>query len=256
MSVVETGQRGVLITGAARRIGAAMARALAADGWRVVVHYHQSEDDAASLAAEINAEGGTCAIVPGDLACQADVETLVARAIAVSGPLDCLVNNASRFVYDNWRSVSWESLHAHLLPNLMAPVILCRDFAAALGGREGNIVNLLDQKIENLTPDFYSYTLSKIALAGLTDILARSHAGQIRVNAIAPGLTMISTKQTPESFDHAWRATPSGRSSTPEELVAALRFILATPSLVGETIFLDGGERMTGRPRDVAFLKS
>jgi NAD(P)-dependent dehydrogenase (short-subunit alcohol dehydrogenase family) len=158
------------------------------------------------------------------------------------------------FSYDDIASVSWSSLHENWSVNLAAPLLLCRDFARRLGDRKGGcIINLLDQKIENLNPDFLSYTLSKVALSGLTEILAMAFAGRIRVCGIAPGLALISGKQSEESFRKAWTATPLQRSTTPDEIADCVRFIVSSPSLTGNTIFLDGGERLRKRPRDVAF---
>ena len=243
-----------LITGGGRRIGAAIARALSADGWSLVIHLNQSAADASALAAEITGAGGRCELLQADLSRQDDVEGLIGRCVRDFGPLDCLVNNASHFVNDTIADVTWTSFQAHMAPNLAAPLILSRDFAAAYAGREGGcIINLLDQKLTNLNPDFLSYTLSKIGLSGLTEILAMALAPRIRVCGIAPGLTMIARKQTEASFARAWHDTPLGRSSTPEDIAAAARFILATPSLTGQTITLDGGESLRGRPRDVAF---
>ncbi len=252
-------RRTALITGGGKRIGAAIARSLAADGWRVIVHYNRSGAEAETLAAEISAAGGACAPIQADLSRRDAIEGLIGRCVAAHGRLDCLVNNASNFFHDDIRSVTWDTLGAHLNPNLIAPVLLCRDFAAQFEqtdqpAREaGCIVNLLDQKIGNLNPDFLSYTLSKIALGGLTEMLAMALAPRIRVCGVAPGLTMISGKQTEASFQHAWRAAPLGRSSTPAEIAACVRFILSMPSMTGETIFVDGGESLRGRPRDVAF---
>ena len=246
--------RTALVTGAGRRIGAAIARMLAGDGWRVIVHYNRAATEAESLAAEIVAAGGACVIVQADLSRQDEIEGLIERCVAAHGRLDCLVNNASSFFHDDIRTVSWNSLREHLTPNLIAPILLCRDFAAQFDQKEGGcIVNLLDQKIDNLNPDFLSYTLSKIAMGGLTEMLAMALAPRIRVCGVAPGLTMISGKQTEESFQRAWRAAPLGRGSTPEEVAACVRFILSMPSMTGETIFVDGGESLRGRPRDVAF---
>ena len=243
-----------LVTGGGRRIGAAIARALAEDGWDLVVHYNRSGDDAAALAQEITAAGGVCGLLQADLSVQADVDGLIGRCVAAHGPLDCLVNNASNFANDTIATVTWESLQAHLAPNLAAPLLLSRDFAAGFAGREGGcIINLLDQKLANLNPDFLSYTLSKVALSGLTEILAMALSPRIRVCGVAPGLTMISGRQTEASFARAWRDTPLGRSSTPEEIAACVRFILKTPSITGQTIILDGGESLRGRARDISF---
>ena len=250
-----TGSRGtVLITGAARRIGAVVARSLAADGWKVVAHYNGSGAEAEALAQEIRAAGGWCETVQADLSKQADIEGLVPRCVAAHGRLDCLVNNAAAFRNDNIGNVTWETFQAHMVPNLAAPLFLSRDFAQLFGdGTGGCIINLLDQKVANLNPDFLSYTVSKVALSGLTQMLAMAFGQRIRVCGVAPGITLISGKQTEEAFQRAWRATPLGRSSTPQEIADCVRFILTTPSITGQTIILDGGESLQRRVRDVAF---
>ena len=243
-----------LVTGAARRIGAAIARDLAASGWRVVVHYDRSEAEARALAADIVRAGGSCELVRADLGSRADVEAVFPRALEKVDRVDCLINNAASFQYDTIETLSWGSWDAHMAANLAAPAFLCREFARQIPeAGEGVIINLLDQKVANLNPDFLSYTVSKVGLRGLTEILALGLAPRIRVCGIAPGVTLISGKQTPQSFEKAFRATPLGRSSTVEDIVRAVRFILATPSLTGQVLTLDGGESLAGRPRDVAF---
>jgi NAD(P)-dependent dehydrogenase (short-subunit alcohol dehydrogenase family) len=246
--------RTVLITGAARRVGATIARVLAADGWNVIVHYNRSATEAVALAEDICRSGGVCDTVHADLASRADIESLMQRCVALHGSLSCLINNASVFYYDDIASVSWDSLHEHLASNLVAPVILCRDFVRQFEGPEnGCIINILDQKIANLNPDFLSYTIGKVGLSGLTETLAMALAGRIRVCGIAPGLALISGNQTRASFEKAWRAPPLRRSTTPDEIATCVQYILASPSMTGGTIFLDGGESVAGRARDVAF---
>jgi len=246
--------RTALVTGAARRIGAAIARDLAAGGWRVVVHYNRSEAEAQALAKEIARAGGIVEFVQADLASRAEVEAVFPRALEKVGRIDCLINNAANFQYDTIETLSWDSWDAHMAANLTAPAFLSRDFARQIPRTgEGVIINLLDQKTGNLNPDFLSYTLSKVGLRGLTETLALGLAPRIRVCGIAPGVTLISGKQTPQSFEKAFKATPLGRSSTVEDIVRAVRFILATPSLTGQVLTLDGGESLAGRPRDVAF---
>ncbi|HKF71990.1 MAG TPA: SDR family oxidoreductase [Stellaceae bacterium] len=248
------GQRTALITGAARRIGAAIARDLARSGWRVVVHYSRSEADAKALASEIERAGGTCYLVRADLASRADLEAIFPRALEKFDRIDCLINNAAAFQYDTIETLSWPSWDAHIVTNLAAPAFLCRDFARQVPKTgAGVIINLIDQKVANLNPDFLSYTVSKVGLRGLTETLALALAPRIRVCGIAPGVTLISGKQTQQSFEKAFRATPLGRSSTIEDIVGAVRFILSTPSITGQVLTLDGGESLAGRPRDVAF---
>jgi NAD(P)-dependent dehydrogenase (short-subunit alcohol dehydrogenase family) len=246
--------RTVLITGGARRVGATIARVLAADGWNVIVHYNRSEAEAAALAEDIRRNGGVCETVHADMASRQAVESLIQRCVALHGSLACLINNASVFYYDDIASVTWESLHDHLASNLVAPVILCRDFVRQFkGAGDGCIINILDQKIANLNPDFLSYTIGKLGLSGLTETLAMALAGRIRVCGIAPGLALISGKQTEASFEKAWHSPPLHRSTTPNEIATCVQYILASPSMTGNTIFLDGGESLAGRARDVAF---
>ena len=247
-------QRAVLITGGGKRIGAALAEALAEDGWTVLLHYRRSGGEALALAERLRAAGRRCIPVQADLARPEDIDRLVPRCLAEVPQLDCLVNNAATFFYDTIANVTWESWQAHLTPNLAAPVFLSKAFAERLpAAREGLIVNMLDQKVEALNPDFLSYTASKVGLDGLTRVLALALAPRIRVCGIAPGVTLRSGKQTDQSFDRAWRAPPLGRSSTPAEIVAALRLIIASPSMTGSVITLDGGEHLRRRSRDVAF---
>jgi NAD(P)-dependent dehydrogenase (short-subunit alcohol dehydrogenase family) len=248
--------RAVLVTGGGKRIGAAIVRGLAEDGWTVCLHYHGSESEALQLAQSLTEASHRCFAICADLANPADIESLIPRCIEKAGRLDCLVNNAARFVYDNLDTLTWENWQAHLNPNLGAPLFLARNFAASLPkDRDGVIVNMLDQKVRNLNPDFLSYTVSKIGLAGLTTVLAMALAPRIRVCGIAPGVTLQSGKQTPETFAASQAATPLGRSSSVAEIVASVRFILASPSMTGSVITIDGGESLTRRARDVAFEK-
>lgn len=234
----------ILITGGAKRLGAAMARALNAAGYPVIIHAHRSEAEAHALAEALNAR-----ILLGDLADPATP----ARLIEEAGPLSGLINNASRFVFDTAATADADQLSAHIGPNLIAPVLLARAFAAQ-NPAPGVIINMLDQKLTNLNPDFFSYTLTKAALAAATEMMAQTFAPRIRVCGIAPGLTLPGPKQTAEKFERAWRANPLARGATPEDIAATALFILRTPSLTGVTIAVDGGEHLTHRPRDIAFL--
>ena len=244
----------VLVTGGAIRLGAAIVRRLAADGWQVVIHCNRSLAEGEVLAAELRGQGHAAAVVQADLADRDAVDGLLPRAAEAFGPPSCLVNNASVFRRDDLRSVNWESWDAHLMPNLAAPLFLAKRFAETLPAEEtGCIINLIDQKVANLNPDFLSYTVSKVGLAGLTPILAMALAPRIRVNGVAPGLTLISGKQTQESFERAWHDTALGRGSTAEDIAGAVAFLLASPAITGQTIIVDGGESLQKRPRDVAF---
>ncbi len=243
----------VLVTGGARRIGSVVARALAADGWHVIVHYRSAETEARALAGEIAGSGGRCDLVCTDLSDRGAVAGLIPACTARFGFLGALVNNASSFAYDRLDTLDAGSWDAHLGPNLEAPIFLSQAFARQCDG-PGAIINLLDHKVAAPNPDFFSYTVAKLALAGATTVLAQAlRRTGVRVNGVAPGITLLSGRQSEAGFKRAWTAPPLGRSSTPDELADACRFVLATPSLNGQILVLDGGESLLGRQRDVAF---
>jgi len=237
--------RAALVTGAAHRIGRAIALDLAAQGFDVAIHYNTSLDAAAALAAEIESGGRRAALVAGDLSSEDDTAALIGRAADALGPVGCLVNNASRFDLDVWDTVTRESWDVHMETNLRAPFLLSQEMARSLPeAAEGVIVNLIDQRVWNLTPYFLSYTLSKTGLWALTQTLALALAPRIRVNAIGPGPTLKSERQSEEQFRMQWDATPLQHGATPEEIAAGVRFILASPSMTGQMIALDGGEHL------------
>ena len=240
-----TGPKAALVTGAAKRIGGAIARDLARHGWAVAVHYHHSAADAAALVREIEQAGGRAVALPADLAREAHTHALIARAVEALGPLTCLVNNASLFEMDKIETVTRASWDAHLETDLRAPLVLSQDFAGQLpAGSQGNIVNMLDQRVWNLTPYFLSYTVAKMGLWTLTRTLALALAPRIRVNGIGPGPTLPSPRQSPEQFAEQCRATPLGRATTLEEICAAVQFILGAPAVTGQMIALDAGQHL------------
>ncbi len=243
--------RTAIVTGGARRIGAAISRALAEDGWHVLIHCNRSRDEAEALAVEL----GNASTVGADLAAP-DAAATIMKALDGLPPPGLLVNNASRFVHDDVESLSIESWDAHLSVNLRAPALLSQAFIRRAG--EGAlIVNLLDAKLVQPNPDFFSYTISKFGLAGLTDLLARACAPKgIRVCGIAPSVTLVSGPQSRDNFEAVHALNPLRRGVTVEEIVAALRFIVATPTFTGQTITLDGGQRFLGLTRDVQFLEN
>jgi NAD(P)-dependent dehydrogenase (short-subunit alcohol dehydrogenase family) len=245
-AIAPTIPRRALVTGGARRIGRALALALAEDGFAVALHHRDSADSADETRAEIEAAGVRAATVAADLANEAEVSTLVDRAAeALGGPLGVLVNNASTFDYDAWHSVSRESWDAHLEPNLWAPFVLTQAMARALpDGSEGAVINMIDQRVWNLTPHFVSYTVSKAGLWTLTQTLALALAPRVRVNGIGPGPALPSPRQTQAQFDAQCAAMPLRRGTSPEEIQAALRFILAARSMTGQMIALDGGQHL------------
>ncbi len=237
--------RAALVTGAGRRLGRAIALDLARAGWAVAIHCHQSLDDAEAAAREIEAAGGRAAVLAADLADEAEAAGLVPRAVAALGPLGCLVNNASVFEMDTVESADRASWDRHLEPNLRAPLVLARAFAQALPADKGGaIVNMLDQRVWNLTPYFLSYTLSKSALWTLTRTLALALAPRIRVNGIGPGPALPSPRQSAAQFARQCALVPLGRGPSVEEICATVRFILSTASMTGQMIALDGGQHL------------
>ncbi len=234
-----------LVTGAARRIGRAIALDLARSGWTVAVHHNLSADAAREVVDEIVTGGGRAAAFAADLSDEVQVEALVARCSDALGPLTCLVNNASLFDNDRLETVTDESWNAHIAINLRAPLMLIKAFAERLSeGARGNVINMLDQRVWNLNPEFLSYTVSKTGLWTLTRTLALALAPRVRVNGIGPGPALPSRRQSEAQFaDHCARM-PLGRGTTPEEICHAVRFILAAPGMTGQMIALDGGEHL------------
>ncbi|MDC8760416.1 SDR family oxidoreductase [Janthinobacterium fluminis] len=244
-----------LVTGAARRIGRAIALALARDGWDVAVHYRGSAAEAEATAAEIRALGRRAAALRCDLADAEQTRQLLARAAAELGPVGCVVNNASLFEYDGAGDFSAALLEAHMRTNVAAPLLLAQALHAATpAGAQAVVVNLLDQKLYNLNPDFLSYTLSKAALHTATTLLAQALAPTVRVVGIAPGLTLVSGEQSEAGFSKAHQATPLGRSSTPDDVAASVCYVARARALTGTTLLVDGGQHLTPLPRDVMFI--
>jgi NAD(P)-dependent dehydrogenase (short-subunit alcohol dehydrogenase family) len=246
--------KGALVTGAGMRIGRALALALAADGYFVFVHYNQSAAEARRTVADIRRAGGRAMAVRADLSSAREAETLVGKCRARGVRLVCLVNSASLFKLDRAPTATAADFDLHMAINLRAPMLLAQALARQLPADEtGLVVNLLDQKLFNLNPDFLTYTLSKVGLQGLTTVLAQAFAPRLRVAGIAPGLTLRSGSQTDARFAEQHTQNPLGVGVTTDDLVRALRFIVATPTFTGDTLIVDSGEHLTGRPRDIAF---
>jgi NAD(P)-dependent dehydrogenase (short-subunit alcohol dehydrogenase family) len=247
--------RVALVTGAAKRIGRQIALSLAQRGWDVAVHYGHSEADAATLVAEIQALGQRAVALQADLSHEAEVRNLVPRAIAALGKLTCLVNNASLFEQDDAATFSPQCLNKHMQVNLSAPLLLAQALhAATADGEQACVINLLDQKLYNLNPDFLSYTLSKAALQCATTTLAQALAPRLRVVGIAPGISLISGEQSEDDFALAHQRTPLGRSSTPLDIANTVCFVADAAAITGTTILVDGGQHLIPLQRDVMFL--
>ena len=233
------------VTGGAKRLGRAIALRLAANGWDVAIHYHHSRAEAEATAGEIKALGRRAGIFRADLGCEAEVETLLPAISAELGAPTCLVNNASVFEMDKIDTATRESWDRHIETNLRAPFVLSQAFARGLpDGADGNIVNMLDQRVWKLTPYFMSYTVAKMGLWTLTRTMALALAPRIRVNAIGPGPTLPSPRQSDEHFAAQSAAMPLGHGATPDEIAAATLYILSSPSMTGQMIALDGGEHL------------
>jgi len=241
-----------LITGAAQRIGRALALDLAAHGWTIGLHCRRSVDEADRLAAEIQAKGAKVAILKADLTDFAAVERLVPKCAAALGAPTCLINNASMFTYDDVATLDPEVWDAQLAVNLKAPVFLAKALAAALpADTDGNVVNIVDQRVWKPTPRFFSYAVSKSGLWSATRTLAQALAPRVRVNAIGPGPVLKSAHQSDEEFRRQCEATILQRGTTPEEIARAVRFILDAPAMTGQMIALDGGQHLAWETPDV-----
>ncbi|QOL51073.1 SDR family oxidoreductase [Massilia litorea] len=244
-----------LVTGAGRRLGRAIALGLAAAGWDIAVHYRHSEREAKETADAIQGLGRRAALLPADLSDEAAVRALPGRAAEALGRVTCVVNNASLFEYDSATTFSPSLLAAHMNTNLAAPLLLAQALHAATPeNSQAVVINLLDQKLYNLNPDFLSYTLSKAALDAATTMLAQALAPQVRIVGVAPGITMVSGDQSEEGFSKAHTVTPLGRSSTPQDIADAVVYAASARALTGTTLVVDGGQHLVPLARDVMFL--
>ena len=240
-----------LVTGAARRIGRAIALDLAAHGWAVAVHHNASAEAAAEVVDAIVDGGGKAVALPCDFTSDIETESLIDAATLALGPVTGLVNNASVFEYDAVATVTRDSWDAHQKVNLWAPLLLIQGFARALpDGFGGSVVNLIDQRVWNLTPHFVSYTVSKAGLWTLTRTMAMALAPTIRVNAVGPGPVLPSSRQSDDHFRRQWAGVPLARPVQPEEICAAVRFLLDAPSITGQMIAVDGGQHLGPVGRD------
>lgn len=239
-------RRTVLITGAARRIGRAIALDMGQRGWQVAIHYRSSEREAEALAEELRRLGAVAETFRADLAVADDVDALVPAVVARLGAPCCLINNASEFQLDTLQTLTRDTWHLHLDTNLKTPVFLAQALARHLdAGCEGNVINVIDQRVWNLKPDFFSYTISKAGLWTATRLLAQALAPRVRVNAIGPGPVLKSIHQTDADFAEEAASTLMKRGVSTEEIAQAVRFILDAPAMTGQMIVLDGGQHLT-----------
>jgi NAD(P)-dependent dehydrogenase (short-subunit alcohol dehydrogenase family) len=248
-----------LVTGAARRIGRAIVLELAAQGWDTAVHYRGSAADAEDTVQAARALGARARAFPADLSDPGACEALLPSVQAHFGRVDAVVNNASLFEHDDVQSFRSSTLDRHLHANTAAAIVLARALHTATGGAGqaagvGCVVNLLDQKLWNPNPDHLSYTLSKAALEAAGTLLAQALAPRVRVCGVAPGVTLHSGDMTDDEFVRSHRMTPLQRSSTPDDVARAVRFLLESPAITGTTLLVDGGQHLQPQSRDVLFL--
>ena len=246
----------VLVTGAARRVGREIALHLAASGFDVALHHRGSAEDALATVRDAQAAGAAAAAFQADLSDESACRALVPAVVAHFKRLDAVVNNAATFEYDTAQTFSVAAMERHWRANTAPAVLLAQALHAHLSGcaEVGCVVNLLDQKLWNLNPDYLSYTLSKSALQAATVMLAQALAPQVRVCGVAPGVTLPSGTMTPEEFAQSHRLTPLKRSSTPADIARAVRFLIESPAITGSTLLVDGGQHLQAQARDVLFI--
>jgi NAD(P)-dependent dehydrogenase (short-subunit alcohol dehydrogenase family) len=256
--------RTALVTGSARRLGREVALALAAGGWQVAVHFRDSASEATQTVADclgLVPAGARVESFQADLNDEAQVRALLPRVIERFGTVDAVVNNASMFEHDTIGSFGYDALLAHVRTNTGAPILLAQALHQHVCTRSGAartadavVVNMLDQKLWNQNPDFLSYTVSKAALEAATTMLAIALAPQLRVVGVAPGLTLTSHLLSQEKFDSLHQLSPLGRSSTPQDVVAAVKFALDNASITGTTLLVDGGQHLMKFDRDFSLM--
>jgi NAD(P)-dependent dehydrogenase (short-subunit alcohol dehydrogenase family) len=246
-------QKTVLVTGAAKRLGKAIAESLAGAGWDVAIHYLGSREDAQSTVRRIEDLGMRAAAFAADFTCESETKALIPAVTAALGPLTALVNSASLFENDDWQSAGRESWDRHMEANLRAPFLLSQMFARQLPkGAKGAIVNIIDQRVLKPTPQFLTYSLSKAGLYWLTTTLAQGMGPDIRVNAVGPGPTLRNARQSEADFARQRAATVLGRGADPADIAAAVRYLLEAEAVTGQMIAVDGGQHLIWQTPDVS----
>jgi NAD(P)-dependent dehydrogenase (short-subunit alcohol dehydrogenase family) len=246
----------VLITGAARRLGREMALDLARHGFDIAVHYRGSKADAQGTVDDLIAIGAKARAFQADLSNEDACRALVPTVVAHFKRLDAVVNSASTFDYDNASTFSVASMEKHWRANTAPAILLAQALHSQLDGcsETGCVINIIDQKLWNLNPDYLSYTLSKAALQTATVMLAQALAPRVRVCGVAPGVTLVSGPMTQGEFAAAHEMTPLNRSSTPADIARTVRFLIESPAITGTTLLVDGGQHLSAQARDVLYL--
>jgi NAD(P)-dependent dehydrogenase (short-subunit alcohol dehydrogenase family) len=255
-SISPATRRVALVTGAAKRLGRTIAVDLAQHGFDLAIHYRSSEADAQATAAMCSEAGAKVHLLVADLTDEAATQALVALAVSNLGRLDAVINNAISFDHDDINTFRYTQLAQQMAANVAPALLLARELRRHVQQRGGTgcVVNLLDQKLWNPNPDFLSYTLSKAALESATGLLARALAPHVRVCGVAPGITLVSGDMNSSEFHLAHEMTPLGRSSAPQDIAHAVRFLIDSPAITGTTLLVDGGQHLQAQARDVVVL--
>lgn len=249
-------RKAALVTGAAKRLGRAIALDLARDGWDIALHFNNSDSDAEETARAVRTLGRNVTLVKADLASETETEAVVDRATAALGTVTALINSASVFENDDWASTTRASWDKHIAVNLRAPFVLAQCFARALpDDAHGSIVNIVDQRVLKPTPQFLSYSLSKAGLFWLNTTLAQALAPRIRVNAVGPGPTIINARQSEADFRRQREATILGAGAEPTDVCRAVRYLLGASAVTGQMIAVDGGQHLIWQTPDVGVVE-
>ena len=247
--------KSAIITGAAKRIGARISKALGNEGWFVYLHYNSSSREAKKVLHEIKSNGGNGQLIKMDLSHPDCGEQIINQIDCTGPPVELLINNAAKFEYDDISNINSVSMDQHFFANVRGPMLLSKAFFELITkGQQGCVINILDNKIFALNPDYLSYTISKAALQCATETLAMAMAPHVRVNGIAPGITLESGGQGDISFQKGQKMSPIGKVSSVEDIIKAVFFIVNTTSINGHIITIDGGQKLQKLDRDVAFL--
>jgi len=241
----------IIITGAATRMGAAIARELSGPGVEMVIHYKNSKKEAEKLQKELLKNKTKVYLVKGDLGREQDLKKIIKFSKSKLKYFDCLINNASLFENDSLKSFSTKSWNQHLDVNLKAPAYLTKEFSKNTKGKNNNIINIIDQRIFKLTPFFFSYTLSKVGLYTLTKTSAMDLAPNIRVNGIAPGPTIKNKRQNDKHFKKQYLATPLKQQVSVKDICSAVDFFIKNSSITGQVIAIDSGQSLNWQTPDV-----